>query len=521
MINNLINYKYCFLTCCLLFSLAACKKSEQFYDQLKGLPQIDQRPEFAYKPAYITGDTMVITGLMKPLNTLLVNIGGTKANIISVDSVKYRYPSGGGVYGYDSTYLDRIKIVITQAMEGKSKEVKLTNNGHSLIGSTIDVFSIGGKGSFNDSLKLVAMKTFSNTGNIFLYGNNGKGDIYYYEQSSKSLRHINKDGSEEALFDFSILNDQFGNYTIGNFLTGGVNPQGTIAYLAVTTSSGDYKLLKLDIKAKILSTLNKSAAIGIPYEGNIQDVKIVIKGIYPDSKGNIYMTIGNNNVEQTPSAVAVYNDKNGQFAYIFRILDQNIEKFPGMPGVGLEMPATDQHIQGIRFSPEENLLYALTFVNTPGQGGVSVYDLSARVKLEQFQPNLPSGAVKPLDILGAFSSLGIFWDSTPDRCFGFLPMPGKRLQVMQYQFFGPFGANPSETAKNGLPKWTVLDFAEQRIYAYGLGRCNVGNNAFGPYSRYNGATVNITDQLLNYDEEGNLYMTANGKTALVKTQVIN
>jgi hypothetical protein len=100
-------------------------------------------------------------------------------------------------------------------------------------------------------------------------------------------------------------------------------------------------------------------------------------------------------------------------------------------------------------------------------------------------------------------------------------MPGKKLQIMQYQFYGPYGSDPVEAAKHGFPKWTTLSFTEQRIYAYAPGRCNVGNYTFGPYNRFNGPSIDNTDQLLNYDEEGNLYMTANGKTVLVKTQIIN
>jgi hypothetical protein len=517
-----INYSYWFTIFALLWlTFTGCKKSEQFYDQLKALPQIDQRTGFAYKPAYVTGDTMVITGLMKPLNTLQITIGGVKANIISSGSIKYQYPGGNGVNGFDSTYVDQVKLIITKAMEGKAREVKVTNNGNSITGPVVDVFSYGGTGSFQDSLKLVAVKTFADSKNTFLYSNNGKGDMYYYAPGTHDLRHIWKDGREEIMFDLSNLTDQFGNYTIGSCITGGVNPQGTTAYLSVIADDGAYKFLKLDIQNKRSTTLNRSAEIGAPFEGSIGQVKIIVNGIYPDSKGNVYLGIGGNGEGKTPNAIAIYTENSAQLAYVFRIIDPALfPSIPGMPGVGLQLPASDQHIEGIRISPGENLLYALTFANSVGQGGVNVYDLSARVKLDQFQPNLPANVDRGLDILGPFSSLSVFWSHVPDRCFGYLPMPGKRLQTLQYQFYGPYGADPVATAQNGLPKWTVLDFTEQRIYAYAPGRCNVGSFAFGPYSRFNGPSVSAADQLLNYDEDGHLYMTAKGKTALVKTQVI-
>lgn len=519
--KNILNHNHWFFVCYLLLSLGACKKSDQFYNQLKSLPQIDLRTGFAYNPAYITGDTMVITGLMKPINTLQINIGSVKANIVSVDSAKYKYPGGGGVNGFDSTYVDRVKIVITQAMEGKKQEVKLINNGNSALGPSIDVYPYGGKGSFNDSLKLVPVKTFPGTGNVFLHANNGKGDIYYYAPGTHDLRHIKKDGSEDVLLSMSNLTDQFGPYTINTCVTGGVNPQGTTAYLSVITDNGGYRFLKINIQSKTLSTLNSSVAIAAPFEGKIDQVKIVINGIYPDSKGNVYLAVSNNSAGKTPNAVALYAENTGQLSYIFKVVDYALfAPISGMPGVEIKLPAVDQHIQGVRFSPDENLLYALTFANITTQGGINVYDLSARMKLDQFQPSTPPVAGGGLNILGPFSSLRVAWNYEADRNFGLLPMPGRRLQTLQYQFYGPYGGDLAATAKSGFPKWTVVDFSEQRIYAYATGRCNVGNYTFGPYDRFQGPSVSVTDQLLNYDEDGNLYMTANGKSVLVKTQVI-
>jgi hypothetical protein len=506
----------------LLLSVAGCHKSDHFYTELKTLLQIDQRTGFAYKAAYITGDTMVITGLLKPINSLQITIGGVTAGIVGTDSVKYQYAGGNGPYGIDYTYVNQVKIVITQAMEGKNREVKLSNNGTSISGPAVDVFSFGGPGSFQDSLQLVTIKTFADSKNSFLYNNNGKGDLYYYAAGSGELHHIGKDGSEAVVFDLNILNDQFGNYTISSFITGGVNPQGSIAYFSVIAGDGSYKLLRLDLTSKQLTTLNQSTEINAPFEGKIDQVKMIINGIYPDSKGNVYLGISSNSEGKTPNAIALYTENSGQLVYLFRMIDYALfPAIPGMPGIGLQLSSTNKHLQGIRISPEENLLYALTFDNGIGQGGISLYDLSARVKLDQFQPNLPASADNGLDILGAFSSLRISWSTDPDRCFGFLPMPGKRLQTMQYQFYGPYGADPATTAQYGLPKWTVVDFTEQRIYASAPGRCRVGNFAFGPYNRFGGPSVSATDQLLNYDEAGHLYMTANGKTVLVKTQVIN
>lgn len=139
------------ICCMLVVGFQACKKADKFYDTLGKLPQIENNAKYAYKTAYIIGDTMIITGRLQPQNNLKITIGGVTAPIAKTGTVFYDT--------HDSTtIMDQIGLLITPAMEGKSREVKVTSGGYSVTGAAIDVYSEGGKGSFTNSLKAMTVK---------------------------------------------------------------------------------------------------------------------------------------------------------------------------------------------------------------------------------------------------------------------------------------------------------------------------------------------------------------------------
>ena len=178
-----------------------------------------------------------------------------------------------------------------------------------------------------------------------------------------------------------------------------------------------------------------------------------------------------------------------------------------MPGIDIGFSSG---IVVLRFSPDENLMYAEK-QTLDGRGAIEVYDLHARIKLYELQPN---GSGSKLSVIAPFSTLPAFILGTfsdPNPSFGFLPMPAKRLQVLFYQTLdGGFINQPGDVSKQfGFPKWIVLDFDAKRTYAYAPGRFDQNNGAY---------KFLVNDALLNYDEEGNLYATSNGKAFLIKTQ---
>ncbi|MFD2327060.1 hypothetical protein [Mucilaginibacter galii] len=474
-----------------MLSFQACKKADNFYNKLQALPQIDNTKNFTYKPAYIVGDTLAITGKLYPENKLQIAIGGKPAPIVKIEKIK----DGFG------NILDQVFIIITNEMTGKAKEVKIISGDNTTLGAAIDVFTPGGTGSFNNELTSTVLKTFNNgSQNIFLNCQNGKGDIYYYSAVNKDLRQINKNGQETILYDLSGALIP-GGAAITKFQAGGVDPMGQSLYFSARTSGTNYVFGKIDLNSKQLTVLNQSQTIAAPYEGSVNAVKMIISEIYPDSKGNVYLGIGINdgsNGSTLPDAIARYSKADDNIKYLYKNLIYGGTSYAGMPGTSSPFSNTGVTL---RFSPDEKLLYVME-ESVDFTAIIEVYDLDARVKLNDFTTSDRAGTGSKFNVLGPFSSLQFNMGTGRDvnQTFGYLPLPGRRLQVLLFQA----GAQTF-----GFPKWVVFDFADQRTYAYAPGTFNQSS---GTYAFRNG------DELLNYDEEGNLYATSNGKSYLLKTQ---
>jgi hypothetical protein len=506
-----------FILCCVLIvTFQACKKADKFYDTLGKLPQIENNAKYAYKTAYIIGDTMIITGRLQPQNNLKITIGGVTAPITKTGTVFYDT--------HDSTtIMDQIGLLITPEMEGKSREVKVTSGGYNVTGAAIDVYSEGGKGSFTNSLKAMTVKNFSDSQQLFLFCLNGKGDTYYYSLTTRDIRHIKKDGTEEVVYDLSNGLDPSGNVLVSAFLTGGVDPLGQYLYFSVQTNIG-YSLLQLNLQNKTLSTLNSSSDLSAPYEGNINNVHVIVTGIYPDAKGNLYLSLGlgnnallpNSREPFIPDAIARYNKASGKLTYVYKqIYKFGTTTYADMPGTSFVSGGPgNSHLTELRFSPEESLFYALetnAITNT-----FQIFDLTAPLLLQTFSTDL-SGASSVFDVIAPFSGLKLgLGEAQPDRSFGYLPLPGKRLQTLLYQSTSGFNG----AGKNSFPKWVVFDFTDQRTYAYAPGKFDQGKYVFQP-TFYLSPKSTVIDAMLNYDEQGNLYSTANGKMTLIKTQTVN
>lgn len=484
----------------LLSAFAGCKKADNFNAKETALPQIDYQ-KYPYQTTYIVGDTLKITGRLQPKNNLTVTIGGVAATIIKVDSVAGPTLTLGKI---TQTMEDQVSIRIDAGMVGTAREVKITTGGYSVTGSPVDVYTAGGEGSFNSILKsvLVTPSTLSNTYR-FLYAVTGKGDVFYYAPATKDIRHIAKDGTATILYSLAPLN-------ITNFLAGAVDPQEQNLYFSVQLATG-YVLYKFNLQNNTLSTLNTSVGLSAPYEGGIGTVQMIVGGIYPDSKGNLYLGMGLGNKAAAPTylpdAIAHYNAADGTIRYIFKGFIYQGQSYPDMPGVNIPVTGNSNNI---RFSPDENLLYIMA-PGTSGVGGsmgIRLFDLSIGIQLADLETsNNGSDPASQYKVISTFAGLKINIPfNSPDGAFGFLPMPGKRLQVLLFQ-------NYQNGAQNGFPKWVVFDFTAKRTYAYGLGKFQQGDS--GQY------TFRANDQLLNTDEAGNLYATSNGISYLLKTQPVN
>ncbi len=504
-----------------LFTLAvlfnSCKKADNFNAQLNDLPQISNEVQYQYRAAYGVGDTLTITGLLHPEKQLKVTVGGIEAPVVKTAQVKYVLTTGS-----ESGLLDQVSVIITEAMGiGASRTVSVSSGGNVIDGASIEIFALGGEGSFASPLKMTAHYMPDTRQNVYLNCINGRGDIYYFGFADNALYHIKKDGSRDILLKAAELQiDQNGPFTLSTFIAGGVNPQGTQAWISVQSPTGT-RFCQVDLAAKKVTTLSQASVIRAPYEGDIATLNTTISGVYPDSKGNVYVLVGPvvNTPEYTAQAIAKFTVADRSLKYIFK----TVRAAADMPGTGFGLTQENQGIS-VRFYPEEASMYLFSnrTVSTGGQAinvtGITAYNLNSGVKTGEFAPNNVN--FQYARSLGPFNAVRIAFDfgltnnfqPQAGVNFGFLPMPGNRLQFLLYQV-AP--RTTSNEAVSGFPKWEVIDFKNQRLYQYAPGTCDLGNYTFGPIS---GGSSRI-DQILNYDQEGHLYTTANGKTAIVKTAI--
>eukprot|EP01132_Coremiostelium_polycephalum_P021470 gene21470-25495_t len=251
--------------------ISACKKTDDFKTKLDTLPQINNENKYAYLPAYGVGDTMTIVGRLQPKNNLKIQIGKAEASIVSVDSIPYlagTYPSTS------QQMMDRVKIIITQAMGlGRDIPVKITSGGYSINGAGIEIYALGGKGSFSESLGITDHVQLSDPNNVFLQCINGKGDLYFFDVPSKSLKHISKDGNFETLMTQRQLTGN--QFSLQSFVAGGLNPQNTKAWYSVKTATGD-AFVEADLQSKTIKVLNQSIGLKAPFEGLIGQVNLAV-----------------------------------------------------------------------------------------------------------------------------------------------------------------------------------------------------------------------------------------------------
>ena len=497
-LNIFLKKSIAFFLCLTL--LYGCKKADHFYEKLDGLLQVDVSASLAYRTSYVVGDTLQIYGLLKADQNLQVLINGVNGEIIKREKSFYFTSER------DSAYMDHISVLISEAMIGTNLPVAFKNGDLSGTGPSIDVLSYYGEGSFDKELTNELLYTFPDRENIFLYCASGKGDVYYYSQTDKRIRHLHKDGTEDAILDLSLsLPD--GSIT-QEFLAGGVDPGNQNLYFSVHTDKG-YALYKLALTNQNLTLLNASQAIAQPFSGKLDEVNIVVTSIYPDKNGNLYLGIGNSafNVGRikVPAALAYYTVSDKAFGYLYKWYGM----VSGSPGEQLQYSTT---LQGWRLNPDDKMLYVFDH-----SIGIDAYDLESRVKRQTVKPSVGvNGDIFQFVANFQNTSINFGGGANPDLCFGLMPMPGNRLQALLYQYYNSNGTNIA--GAHDFPKWMIFDFKNARTYAYAKGRFDRGSYVFNPTTYLFPKNIYV-DELLNWDEDGQLYMSANGKKVLLRTKI--
>jgi hypothetical protein len=483
---------------------ASCKKTDKFYENLQNLPEVLTSSVYAYNAAYAIGDTLVLTGRLRPENGLKVEVGGQEAVLFDITTFKRKGSQ------QDTMLIDQVKLVVTEAMGiGSARPITITSSGNTIQAPVIDIYDSNGAGTLGYPLKIVAQASVNSATAKFFHCLNGKGTVYYYG-AGKILR-INTDATVQTILTTTGLSDIGGTFAVTEMLAGGVNTAENTLYFSALTTGNVYRFCKLDLPTGVLTTLNRSTTFSSPYEGNIDQLQLRIVGIYPCSNGNVYVKLAKEN--QYIASLALLS-ATGRLKYLYRSFQHT-----DMPGLILNIPANDD--EGGNVSADENLLYqtvSSTGVNGKAFAGISVYDLVSRIQLGVYNSaNLNIGENPQL--IGPFNTLKMEWiydgGNVANGRFGFLPLPGRKAAALLYQYFSSRNGGLDKPAN--VPFWAVFDFKESRVYKYAQGACGLGNFYMEPVTSGSKEGTKVFDMMLNYDEQGNLYFTANGKQKIVKT----
>lgn len=512
------------LLCTVLF---ACNKTDRFYEQLIATPELAAENTAMYKNAYRVGDTMMIYGRLK--GQLQVQIGAAAplqveslpAVVISASNSKVTY--------------DCIKVLITKEMGiGSNRPVTITGGGIVLYCPAIEIHENAGI-ALTDSLKIVSYAALP-AGAVIFYCRDGRGSIYMYDNGSVMLL---RNGQTQTVL--SAFGDQQGSFSVIKMYCGGVDRAGKFLYFSALTEDGQpdnadhliFRLCRVDLQSKQVTTVNRTlipkngksitAATYQPWEGNVAQVKIIAAcDIAPAEDGNVYMLlycpIGL--TSDTTVKPASYDNRDfhalaridpaGKVTYLYNRRAQYgpwvmipgtlrtlaLTNFPGSSFNSISMDG----VQSI--SPDEKLFYVLPMIWNGAQG-VNLYDLQNRVLLYEYRKERLSVNDIP-QLTGPFSALKNGWNFSSSysaqQGFGLMPMPGRRVLLLFFQ-----SLNYSKEIYR-VPAWSTLDFAHERGDLYAPSYCELG-----------GYMMREDDLLLNYDESGHLYMTANSMKEFVKT----
>ncbi|RPD42063.1 hypothetical protein [Chitinophaga barathri] len=496
--------------------MAGCKKADQQYDTLHKQPEI-----LAYNDAYMVGDTLVMQGRLNPEYGLRIRIGDVDSvSILAKEKIVY----STNIPVYDTVWMDRIKIVITQQMGiGPNRTVAVTSAGNTIPAQPIEILENETAGLVQP-MKITRMYTLTG-GSKILYCRSGNGNIYLWTQLSpaRSISRLSPDGTLVAILSAANYVDGHGAFTITAFNGGGVDPQERYLYFsAVTTdNSADnaaneiYRFCKVDLTTLQLTTLNRTLypktasqrtlSALTPFEGNINNVKIFnATGVYPDSSGNVYINKSNFLLARLDAA--------GNYSYLFRFRNYPSWETPAafVPQIwdtsanryytadDVQFKFKNNSVAGYlrAVAPDDGLLYCIVY---PSVHDLAQYDLANQVRLFTFEPKLVTGTPY---ISGSFSLLTGYPQNVNGPAaplFGYMAMPGQKL-LLFYQV----------TSAGNFPAFGVLNFAQHRGERYAPGKVERDITT---------TTVTLTagDEILNYDANGMLYMTGNSRQYILKT----
>ena len=512
----------------LALTVTSCDDAENYYNTIYDIPEVQMSD---YRRLFAVGDTMTLIGRLNPQNNLTVTVGNANAEY-KVTGKLYEDPRPtGNVY----LHYDTIAFPITEAMGSGQLPVTVTSGGNAVSLPSIEIVP---PAILKGALSMKEVTTLAK-GDGILNCQNGKGDVYIYRHETRSVEHIAKSGASKTAVSLQGMNDEHGDWQVHTFYSGGVDNSGQNLWLSARTTEASadnagneiYRLVHINTATGKAVTLNRSLypikkedrTLGTitPFEGNINQVKIFqTGGIYPDSKGNIYLRLSNYAtclLENAADPVAA------QLSYLF-VTPRSFEAW-GIPTWRPELPYTEEEApmpgiaqrstQGQYFDAENHLMYWIEVPNRDihydaHKTTIRLYNLNTRAQLTELE--IASASYLPQQYsAGPFGSLtGVNNSTSQDPegrmrdtdLAGFLPMPGNKIMVLYYG-----------------NTYTLMDFNTRYAYPYAqsvkvpapydLKRVNIGSRELAP--NYMG------DIGLNYDEEGMIYTTAERRSVILKT----
>jgi hypothetical protein len=495
-----------------LVLLAGCSETNNYYSTLKKQPELIKD----YDAVYAVNDTMTVKGHFIA-DGLQIKIGGAVAGIISISNALY-----------SATYNDSIQVVkllVSNAMGvGTARAVSITSSGITLSGTAIEILESSKAGVLANGLTVQKIADYPSNSTP-VYCRSGNGDMYFINNTTNAVTRMTASGVVSQVFDPSQCKDADGTAFTYTRLNGcGIDPKEQYLYLSLYTEAPYatyyhyYRLCRWDMVNKTFTVLNKTPyyiyrskrtlSDAQPFEGTISQVKMfTATGIYPDSLGNVYFNMDNRMITRmTAAGNYSYVFKNPYYVMLYALIDpapqivntatddyyslsHTLQFFPGVT-------ANFSKIEAI--SPDENLLYV-----RQSTARLARFDLTNQVELNTFNSysDVNYGA-KPY-ISGSFDVLSAGYSNSNNSMWGMLPLSGGKLLILYYQNL----ITGDQTGKYDLPAWGILNFINERGSRY----------APGAFLRQ-GYVMNYgTDELLNRDTQGMLYMTANNKSVILKT----
>lgn len=499
-----------------MLALGACNKAENYYYKLHDQPEV----RLNYNTVYGVGDTMTLIGRLNPEKNLQIHIGDADARIIS--SKKVRPTDNLGTID-TVTRVDEVKFIITKEMGiGPNRKIQVVSANNVTNWPSIEIIESTADGILKKQLQLVKHLDYPAAA-IPVFCQNGKGDIFLWKMDHSVLK-IAKDGTLTNILTSSTLKDEIGTFTITQFNAAGIDPQEQNLYFSAITIDGAadnagnqiYRLCRYNLPNAQLTTLNRTVYSSTstmrtrdayqPFQGEIGSVKLLTcREIVPDSKGTVYLNIGNYAVAKLSGNNLNYLFKKKNSSDFPQVWNPDKNQFYFQSDLNSFFPGVNTDVIPRAWSPDEELMYG---VSVSSQISFSQFDLvnqTESFKMPFGYSDIIYGDAKPY-ISGSFNVLsGVYSvnDTREPGLFGYLPLPGENVLILYYQALEDNKDHPYATQ---YPTFGIRNFKEKVGKRYAPGKLV-----------RNGYVMGKTDQILNYDSDGMIYMTANGKQTIVKT----